>query len=80
MITIYTTPTCAFCHMAKQYFQQKGVEYAEKDVSVDHAAAKEMVEKSRQLGVPVIDFDGQIVVGFDRPRIDALLAQQQAGS
>lgn len=73
MITVYSTPTCAFCYMTKEYFKSLGVTYDEKDVSVDRAAADEMVKKSGQLGVPVIDFDGTIVVGFDRPRIDKIL-------
>lgn len=77
MITIYTTPTCAFCHMAKEYFKAQGVEYSEKDVSMDHAAAQEMVKISGQLGVPVIDFDGTIVVGFDRQRIDTILRDKK---
>lgn len=59
--------------MAKEYFKSKGVDYSEKDVTMDHAAAQEMVAKSGQLGVPVIDFDGTVVVGFDRPKIDTLL-------
>ena len=59
--------------MVKEYFKAHNVEYTEKDVTADHAAADEMVKKSGQLGVPVIDFDGTIVVGFDRPRIDQLL-------
>lgn len=72
-ITIYTTPTCGYCHMAKKYFGAYGVEYQEKDVSKDIGAAKEMVEKSGQMGVPVIDIDGDITVGFDQPKIKHVL-------
>lgn len=72
-IIIYTTPTCAFCHMAKEYFKTHDFEFTEKDASVDRTVVDEMVAKSGQLGVPVIDIDGEIIVGFDRPRIDKAL-------
>lgn len=77
-ITIYTTPTCGFCHMAKEYFKSKDVEYSEKDVTTDVEAQKEMIDKSQQMGVPVIDMGGKIVVGFDRPRIEAILREKGA--
>lgn len=73
MVTIYSTNTCPYCVMAKDYFKEKGVEFVEKNVQVDHAAAKEMVEKTHQLGVPVIDIDGTIILGFDRGAIDKAL-------
>jgi glutaredoxin 3 len=63
--------------MAKNYFDQIGVEYTDKDVEKDAEAAKESVEKSGQMGVPVIDIDGSIVVGFDRPTIDHLLKDKK---
>ncbi len=72
-VTIYTTPTCAFCHMTKNYFKSHDVKYKEIDVSQDTNAAKEMVEKSGQMGVPVIDVDGDITIGFDRPKLDHVL-------
>ena len=72
-ITIYTTPTCAYCKMAKEYFKSKGLEWEEKNVATDVQAQQEMIAKSGQLGVPVIDIDGKIVVGFDRPRINEYL-------
>jgi len=72
-VTIYSTPTCGFCHNAKEYFKAKGVKYDEFDVSSDRDKAIEMVNKSGQMGVPVIDIDGKIIVGFDRPNIDAAL-------
>lgn len=72
-ITIYTTPTCGFCHMAKDYFKSKEVEYDEKDVTKDAEAYKEIMEKSGQLGVPVIDISGSIIIGFDKPKIDSAL-------
>ena len=70
MIKIYTTPTCAFCKMAKDYFKSKGLSYEEYDVSKDIPRQKEMIEKTGQFGVPVIDIDGKIVVGFDREKIN----------
>lgn len=72
-VTIYTTPTCGFCHMAKEFFKQNKVDFKEKDASVDRSVAEEMLQKSGQLGVPVIDIDGEIIVGFDQPRIKAAL-------
>jgi glutaredoxin 3 len=72
-ITIYTTPTCAFCHMAKEYLKAHGFDFTEKDASSERAIAQEVFDKSGQLGVPVIDIDGEIIVGFDRPRIDKAL-------
>lgn len=71
-VIIYSTPTCQYCKMAKAYFKEKGVEYTEIDVAGDPAKAKEMMEKSGQMGVPVIDIDGKITVGFDQ----SVIAQQ----
>lgn len=73
-VTVYSTPSCGFCHQLKAYLRQRGVPFVEHDVSRDQAAATKMVQLSRQQGVPVTDIDGQVVVGFDRPRIDQLLA------
>jgi len=73
-IKIYTTPTCGYCRHAKDYLRQRGVEFTEYDVSVDRDAAEEMVAKSGQMGVPVIAIDDQIVIGFDRTRLDQLLS------
>jgi len=75
-ITMYTTPTCAFCHMAKEYFKARGVKYEAKDVTTDASAYHELLDKSHQLGVPVIDIGGTIIVGFDRPRIDLALREK----
>ena len=72
-ITIYTTPTCHFCHAAKEFFKAHDVAYTEKDVSGDAAARAEMVEKSGQMGVPVIFVDADMVVGFDEARLKRLL-------
>ncbi|MEM4254738.1 MAG: Uxx-star family glutaredoxin-like (seleno)protein [Candidatus Norongarragalinales archaeon] len=72
-VKIYTTPTCVYCSMAKKYFQENKVDYSEVDVTKDRAAANEMIEKSGQMGVPVIDVDGKIIVGFDRPALKEAL-------
>lgn len=64
-IIIYTTPTCVYCRKTKQFFKEHDISYTEKDVSADSAAVDEMVKKSGQMGVPVIDVDGSIIVGFD---------------
>lgn len=72
-IKVYSTPACVYCNMVKKYFDLKNVRYNEVDVSRDRDAAAEMVEKSGQRGVPVIDFDGTIIIGFDKNKIDSLL-------
>ena len=73
-VIIFSTPTCSFCNMAKQYFRQKGVKFKDVDVSRDPTAARDMVRRSGQQGVPVIDIGGKIVVGFDRLKIDKYLS------
>lgn len=70
---IYSATWCAFCHAAKQYFDKLGVAYEERDIEQDQQNAIESVDKSGQMGIPVIDIDGEIIVGFDRPKIDAAL-------
>lgn len=70
---IYSADWCAFCHAAKQYFDRLGIKYEERDVESDPKYATEVVEKSGQMGIPVIDINGTIIVGFDRPKIDAAL-------
>lgn len=79
-VTIYSTPTCTYCKLAKEYFNQHQVAYQEFDVAADIEKRKEMVDKSGQLGVPVIDINGQIVVGFDEETIASLLAEGQGGA
>ena len=73
MIKIYSTPTCPYCDMAKNYFKEKKIEYEEADVSSDTKAREEMISKSSQMGVPVIDINGTIIVGFNRTEIDNAL-------
>ncbi len=73
-VTVYSTPTCPYCVKAKDYLKEKGVEYRDVDVSQDRAAAMEMIEKSGQMGVPVIDIGGEVVIGFQPKVFDQLLA------
>jgi glutaredoxin-like YruB-family protein len=72
-VTIYSAAWCAFCHAAKDYLTKMGVPYEDKDIEKDPKYARECVSKSGQTGIPVLDIDGTIIVGFDRPKIDAAL-------
>lgn len=73
-VKIYTTPTCIYCGLAKDFFKQNNVDYSEVDVSKNRAEAEEMIEKSGQMGVPVIDVDGQVIIGFDKPALKKALS------
>ena len=72
-VIVFSTPTCSFCNMAKKYFREKSIRFRDVDVSRDPAAARDMVRRSGQQGVPVIDIGGRIVIGFDRVKIDRYL-------
>ena len=72
-VKIYTTPSCVYCKMAKEFFKNNNVEYEEKNVAADAASREEMIAKSGQMGVPVIDIDGKFVIGFDEPRLKEIL-------
>ncbi len=72
-VTVYSTPTCPYCTRAKQFLTDNRVPFDTVDVSVDTAKAEEMIQKSGQMGVPVLDIDGEIIVGFDRERIQRAL-------
>jgi len=72
-IKIYSTPTCPYCKLAKQYFSSKGLSYQDFDISENKEALSEMVKLSGQMGVPTIVINGQIIVGFDKARIEELL-------
>lgn len=72
-VTIYTTVTCGYCKMAKEFFQKNNIQYQEFDVGSDLAKRQEMVEKSGQMGVPVIVVGEDLVVGFNKPRLQELL-------
>lgn len=72
-VTIYSTPTCHFCGLAKEFFKANGVSYEEFNVGSDLAKRAEMIEKSGQMGVPVIMIDDEIIVGFNEPKISEAL-------
>jgi glutaredoxin 3 len=74
-VIVYSTPTCPYCVMAKEYFKQNNVAFTDKNVAVDRAAAQEMIMKSGQMGVPVIDIDGTIMVGFQPNEFQNLLSK-----
>jgi glutaredoxin 3 len=71
-VTVYTTSTCPWCTRAKDYLRQKGVPFQERNIEYDRAAAQEVAQRSGQMGVPVIIAGNDVIVGFDRPRLDAL--------
>lgn len=68
-VVVYSTPTCPYCMRAKQFLKENNIDFKDVDVSVDQAKAEEMVKKSGQMGVPVLDIDGEIIVGFDKEAI-----------
>ena len=74
-VVVYSTPTWPFCKMAKEYLSQKGISYQERNVAGDREAAKEMIDKSKQMSVPVIVINDEILVGFDKSKIDELIAK-----
>jgi len=72
-VKVYSTPTCSFCLRLKQYFKDNNIVFEDVDVSANQEAIEEMFTKSGQMGVPVIDIDGEIIVGFDKERIKGIL-------
>lgn len=72
-VKVYSTPTCPFCHKVKDFLKSNNVAYEDIDVSSDQEKVKEMVDKSGQMGVPVIDIEGEIIVGFDKDKISKAL-------
>lgn len=72
-VSIYTTPTCSYCTMAKNFFRENGIKFTEYNVAQDLRRADEMVRKSGQMGVPVLDINGRIIVGFNKPQIEQAL-------
>ncbi|MCL5048295.1 MAG: glutathione S-transferase N-terminal domain-containing protein [Firmicutes bacterium] len=78
-VLVFTTPTCPWCNRAKAFLREKQVPYREIDVSKDHRAAADLVRRSGQMGVPVIEIDNQIVIGFDQRKVSQLLGLKQAG-
>lgn len=76
-VKVYSATWCAFCHAAKQYLDKLGVKYEDLDVEANPDNGKDAVGKSGQRGIPVLDIDGDIIVGFDRPKIDSALKTHQ---
>ncbi len=72
-VKVYSTPTCPYCHKVKEYLKQKNVHFTDFDVASDQQARQAMIQKSGQMGVPVIEVDGEIVVGFNPAKLDSLL-------
>ena len=78
-VTIYSTPTCHYCHMAKEFFDANGVQYTDHNVAEDQSKREEMVELTGQMGVPVIKIDDQIMVGFNEAKLKETLAEDMNG-
>lgn len=72
-IKVYSTPTCPYCVQVKEFLKEKNQEFEEIDVAADPKAAQEMIDKSGQMGVPVVDIDGEIIIGFNKPKMMELL-------
>ena len=72
-VKMYSTPTCVYCVTLKKFLEERGIPYEEVDVAASESAAKEMVKKSGQMGVPVVEIEGQIIIGFDRDKISEIL-------
>jgi len=72
-VIMYSTPSCGYCNLAKDYFRKNNIKFTEYNVAIDPRKAEEMVRKSGQMGVPVIDVNGKIVVGFNQPAIESAL-------
>lgn len=72
-VLVFTTPTCPWCQRAKSYLRSKSIPFKEVDVSRDQQAARDLVRRTGQMGVPVIEIDGRAVVGFDQRQVDRLL-------
>ncbi|MAG77925.1 NrdH-redoxin [archaeon] len=76
-VTVYSTPTCPYCVMVKKFLKDNNVEFEEIDVAADQEKAKLMVEKSGQMGVPVVEVDDEIVIGFDKEKLKELLKLEE---
>ncbi len=79
MIQVFSTPTCPWCHKVKDFLKEKGVKFEDHNVAADLEKRKEMMDKSGQLGVPVLEIDGTIVIGFDQEKIEHLLGEHKDG-
>lgn len=71
-VKVYSTPTCPWCHRVKDFLKEHDISFDDVDVSIDQDAAREMVEKTNQVGVPVVEVDGQMIVGFDQVKLEEI--------
>lgn len=76
-VTVYSAPWCAFCHMAKHYLDSLGVKYTDVDVEKDHDAARQLVEKTGQAGIPVLEVGEETIIGFDKQKLDEALKKNK---
>ncbi len=74
-VSVYSTPSCTYCRHAKDFLKEKGVGFSDYNVARDHRRAEEMMKKSGQMSVPVIDVNGRIIIGFNKPEIEKALAR-----
>lgn len=77
MVKVYTTPICPYCVTLKRFLQEHGIEFEEIDISQDEKLQDEMIEKTGQMGVPIVDVNGQLIVGFDRNKLCSLLGIEE---
>lgn len=79
-ITVYSTPTCPYCKLVKEFLKEQSLSFEDVDVSADSEAAKHMVKLSGQMGVPVVDVGGQIIVGWNKNALEEVIRTQQANN
>jgi glutaredoxin-like YruB-family protein len=77
-IKVYSTPTCPYCKLVKEFLDEKNKEYQDINVAADPAAANEMVKLSGQMGVPVVDIDGQVIVGWNKDALEEAIGAKKA--
>jgi glutaredoxin 3 len=75
-VTVYSTTSCPFCVMLKDWLKEKKVDFKDYNVGTDQAKAQEMIDRSGQMGVPVSDIGGEIIVGFDKPKLEKVLKEK----
>lgn len=73
-VKIYSTPACGYCRMVKNYLNERNIKFTDYNITADQKKAEEMVYKTRQMGVPVIDFNGTIILGFNREKLDIMIS------
>lgn len=76
-VKIYSTPTCPYCRMTKEYLKEKKIAFEDVNVAADKAKAQEMIDRSGQMGVPVVDIDGKLIIGFDKEELEKVFASRK---